>query len=309
MCSLLQATRRLAKLPPPPRAELLKQQQDEEERRRAAAAAKLADIERRIALRKEAEARAAADLAAATAAAEELAAPAASEGGDIYGAEGQQPDSSAGGTAVAEHSVAQLAAPTPEPAAPPNAWVKPLTLANGVLEPEHPLSALGAVEVSAAQVMQGSEELPEVETGTFVNHPPAADSTTQSEPQRGSGSAAAGPSAHAGEHAEVVRNQRSQRGRGRAKAERLYEPEPPDRCRFIWLPMASFVRKFVGVRLLKGRVNGSYVCQHTSQMLQARSTKRPRLTPWSAIEGQCSSAPGGRLRCGRGSGGGHRGPE
>jgi colicin import membrane protein len=224
----MQAPRRPAKLPPPPRAELLKQQQEEEERRKAAAAAKLADIERRIALRKEAEAKAAVEAAAAAASAEELAAAAATEGGDAHDAGGLPPAESACDAVSAEQPVSEPAAPSLEPAAPPNAWVKPLTLANGVLDPEHPPSAAMAADDIAAKLAQGQAMPQEVEPVAVEKLPLAGDSTAQEQPRSG-GSVAAVVSGQNGDPAEAVRGQRPQRGRGRAKAERLYEPEPMDR--------------------------------------------------------------------------------
>ena len=223
----MQAPRRPGKLPPPPRAELLKQQQEEEERRKAAAAAKLADIERRIALRKEAEAQAAAEAAAAATAAEELAAAALTEGGDAREEDGLQPAEPAWKAVIAEQPVVEPAAPPPEPAAPPNAWVKPLTLANGVLEPEHPPSSAAAADDLATKPAQGSA-VPE-EVGTVAVDPSADDSTSPEQPC-GGGNAAAVLGGHVGEPVDAVRGQRPQRGRGRAKADRLYEPETMDRC-------------------------------------------------------------------------------
>ena len=223
-----QEPKRPAKLPPPPRAELLKQQQEEEERRKAAAAAKLADIERRIAARQEAEAKAAAEAAAAEAAAQELAAATAAEAGAPEVPEVPEPVVQEA-AAVASEQPAKPAAPLPEQTAPPNAWVKPLTLANGVLDAEHAAPAVSAAD-SAATTAEDAAVPPETQTplAPQASEPPLISLTSEPLPAGDAAAAAAAPGSVA-EPADAPRGQRPQRGRGRARAERLYDPEQADR--------------------------------------------------------------------------------
>ncbi len=226
----MQEPRRPAKLPPPPRAELLKQQQEEEERRRAAAAAKLAYIERRIAARREAEAQAAAEAAAAEAAAQEQAAATAAEAGVPEEVPETSKPAEQEVTAAPSEQPAKPAVPLPEQAAPPpNAWVKPLTLANGVLDAEHAAPAVTA----AAPAATPAEDVGVLADSQMPAAPqasePALISLTSEVLPAGDEPAAAAAAGSVAEPVDAQRGQRPQRGRGRARAERPYDPEQADR--------------------------------------------------------------------------------
>lgn len=221
--------RRVVRTPPPPRAELVQQQAEEEERRRTAAAAKLAEIDRRIAQRKAEEAALACEAATA----------------DVVEPEPEPVD-----TNLADSSEPQLAVPSPQISAPtvtaasvpslaaedagqqqpiqghsaaPNAWIKPLSIAGSTGEEQPavldsvapavkseldvisvPDSAASSAEEHAAVVPVATAENPDWESApSEAVTQPAIDSLGHVDPGDG------------------PRGQRSQRGRGRARAERL----------------------------------------------------------------------------------------
>ena len=305
----VQGSKRPAKLPPPPRAELLKQQQEEEERRRAAAAAKLADIERRIALRQEAEAKAAAEAAAlAASTTQEHAAVTDAEPDAATETEATEPAPPAY-VAPGDKEPMQAAMPVQEQAPPPNAWVKPLTLVNGVLDPEHAASVAAAAD-TAATAAEGLAVPQEVEVETQIapqlSEPAAVLRTT--EPLRAGDAAAPATSSTAAEPADVPHGQRPQRGRGRARAERLYDHEQTDRhvathpCSSLHRLSSRPLNTDPTTEMQPVRKPDPLSCG-----LQATAAKRTRVSRQPAAEGWRRSGARGRLRCATRCSGGHRG--
>ena len=327
----MQEPKRPAKLPPPPRAELLKQQQEEEERRKAAAAAKLADIERRIAARQEAEAKVAAEAAAAEAAAQEQAAATAAEAGASEVLEAVEPAAQEA-TAAAIEPPAKPVAPAPEQVAPPNAWVKPLTLANGILDAEHATPVAAAADTAAPAPAEDLAVPPEPQAPAApqASEPDLISLTSESLPTGGDAVAAAIIGSVA-EPADAPRGQRPQRGRGRARAEHLHDPEQADRrviaAIFAYFPVRmsfcltqSLMPRF-GVKPdslhwcqaccsalgLSWQRAHSVSLMHCTDAQQARGSERAWLARQPPTQGRRSSAAGGRSRCAARRNGGDRG--
>ena len=234
--SQVPAVKRVVRTPPPPRAELVQQQAEEEGRRRAAAAVKLAEIEQRIAHRKAEEA-AVASEAAALLQAEAQCTPQGSAEQQVEAPIAPPLSAPLPEVAAAERHMPQPSSQLPAPAlnAPaPNAWTKPLPLANGhgVVPPAIMESGEAAGEIIMPDSV--SEGSPTDSAAAAAAAAAVVAESKGSERQqlvsldctKASGE---GVSAHASASdgslvpadAADSRGQRAPRGRGRARSERI----------------------------------------------------------------------------------------
>lgn len=219
--------KRVVKTPPPPRAELVQQQAEEEERRLAAAAVKLAEIDQRIAQRK------------------------AEEAAVACGANAQviEPEAEPAGSHLVDESELQIPAPSPQTAAPtvtlaasvplaiaedtgpqqppqgpsaaPNAWIKPLSIAGSVGE-----DLPGVLDLVAPVVKSDTDGIPLANSAATAEVHAVLLAVAAAECLDWEACSpevvlqpAIGSLGHA-DPVDVARGHRTQRGRGRARAER-----------------------------------------------------------------------------------------